>query len=160
MHPTRHHRLIAGLLLAIGMFATACTPEALAFSIGDCVNLPDGEEISDYESVDCDEAHDAEVFALPQHPDGGDAPFPGVDALNAFVEERCRDEFEPYVGIDYDSSAIFFTALSPGEEAWDAADDREVVCLLVGAPIEDDDGQVAQPSAYEQLTGVKRDSAE
>ncbi|HUG86315.1 MAG TPA: septum formation family protein, partial [Euzebya sp.] len=142
---------------------------------GDCINIPGGEEISDYESVDCEEAHDAEVFALPQHPDGEDAPYPGVAALEAFANERCLADFEPYVGTDYDSSAIYYTLLTPSETAWDEAGDRELVCLLVGEPIlegEDEepaageasevaqDGVDAGQFAFEQLTGSKRDSGE
>ena len=141
----------AGLLLLV-LMASACSPQALEFSIGECVNLPDGQEISDYESVDCEEAHDAEVFALPQHPDGEDVPFPGQAALNEFAAERCESEFESYVGTPYAQSDIYYTSLTPGEEAWDAAADREVVCLLVGAPT---DG-----GGFEQLTGSKEGSGE
>ena len=145
-------RLIpAALLLALALLAGACSPQALAFTIGDCVNIPDGDEVSDYESVECDTAHDAEVFALPQHPDGEDAPFPGATALEQFAGERCEAEFEGYVGTDYASSAIFFTALTPSEDAWASADDREIVCLLVGEPVGD---------GFEQLTGSKQGSGE
>lgn len=149
MH-SRHPRRLAGMLVAVIAFATACSSAALAFTIGDCVNLPDGEEISEYESVDCDDVHDAEVFALPQHPDGEDAPFPGDEALNEFVMERCEAEFEPYVGIAYDATTdLYFTALTPSADSWTSASDREVVCLLVGEPVGD---------GFAQLTGSKQGS--
>lgn len=148
---TRRRLPIAALVLALGLLVVACSPSALAFTIGDCINIPDGDEISDYESVDCEEAHDAEVFALPQHPDGEDAPYPGADALEAFAEERCVAAFEPYVGIDYNSSDIWFTVLSPSETAWTDAADREIVCLLVGEPAGD---------GFTQLTGSKAGSGE
>lgn len=139
-----------GLLLVL--MASACSPQALEFSVGECVNLPDGQEITDYESVDCEEAHDAEVFALPQHPDGQDVPFPGQSALNEFAAERCEAEFESFVGTAYAQSDIWYTSLTPGEQAWDDADDREIVCLLVGEPTDD--------GGFEQLTGSKQGSGE
>lgn len=148
----RAPRLLPVLLLAaLSLFAGACSPQALEFTIGECVNIPDGDEISDYETVDCDEPHDAEVYALPQHPDGEDAPYPGQVALEEFASERCEAEFEPYVGTDYATSAIYFTALTPTQDAWDAANDREIVCLLVGEP---------SGAGFEQLTGSKRGSGE
>ncbi|WP_370328176.1 septum formation family protein [Euzebya sp.] len=150
MRSTR--RLLPGLLLALAVLVGACSPSALAFTIGDCVNLPDGSQIDDYESVDCEEAHDAEVFALPQHPGGEEEAYPGESALNELARERCEAEFEPYVGTAYADSAIYYTALTPGEESWTEADDREIVCLLVGEP--QDDGTFAQ------LTGSKEGSGE
>ncbi|HUG83555.1 MAG TPA: septum formation family protein, partial [Euzebya sp.] len=168
MYTNRLRLRMATLLLALGLLAGACSPSTLEFTIGDCINIPGGEEISDYESVDCEEVHDAEVFALPQHPDGEDAPYPGAVALEAFANERCLADFEPYVGTDYDSSAIFYTLLTPSETAWEEAGDRELVCLLVGEPILEGEGEepaageaseVAQDGvdagqfAFEQLTG-------
>lgn len=164
MHTTRPRLRTAALLLALGLLAGACNPATLEFTIGDCINIPAGEEVSDYESVDCEEAHDAEVYALPQHPDGEDAPFPGAAALEAFASERCEADFEPYVGTDYNSSVIYYTVLTPSEAAWDEAGDRELVCLLVGAPIDEPEAGDAESaggqSAFEQLTGSKRDSGE
>ncbi len=148
-HTTR--RTTAALILAL--LVAACSPPALAFTIGECVNIPDGDEISDYEKVDCAEAHDAEVYALPQHPDGPDAPYPGREALNDFGAERCQTAFEPYVGIAYEQSMIYFSPLTPSQNSWESAADREVVCLLRGAPT--DDG-----TSFEQLTGSKADSGE
>ncbi len=148
---TLRHTTAAVLL---GLVATACSPSALAFTIGDCINLPDGDQITDYEDVECSEAHDAEVYALPQHPDGPDAPYPGREALNEFAAERCTSAFEEYVGIAYEQSAIYFSPLTPSQESWDSAEDREVVCLLRGEPIDD------TASSFTQLTGSKAGSGE
>lgn len=170
MHTTRLRLHTATMLLLLGLLAAACSPSTLDFTIGECINVPPGEEINEFESVDCEEVHDAEVFALPQHPDGEEAPYPGLAALETFARDRCEAEFEPYVGTDYNSSAIYYTVLTPSEDAWDAADDREMVCLLVGPPIvaeetdpdasEVPDEAAAGLSAFEQLTGSKQGSGE
>lgn len=143
-----------GLLAALGLVVSGCGSAVLDFTIGDCVNLPDGELISEFESVDCDSAHDAEVFALPQFPGGEGTPFPGQAEIQAFADERCLEGFEGYVGSSYDTSELYATQLIPTADSWTEAGDREVVCLLVGEPLEGGAG------TYQQLTGVKRDSGE
>lgn len=143
-------------VLALALLAGACSASALEFTIGECVNLPDGTQISEYETVDCDTPHDAEVYALPQHPDGEDAAFPGQVALEEFADDRCKQDFEEYVGVAYEESVIYSTALTPSQESWDDATDREIVCLLVGEPIPAEDGT----TSFAQLTGSKEGSGE
>lgn len=129
------------------LLAVACSQSVFELAVGQCINLPDGEQITNVETVECSEPHDAEVYALPQHPAGPDEPYPGDQAVQEFGQEQCLAAFEPYVGRDYSSSAIFSTTLTPSPESWAEADDREVVCLLVG-------------EGGSQLTGSKRGSGE
>lgn len=145
-------RVLVAALLVLGAVAAGCTQSALEFTIGECVNLPDGTQISEYETVDCEEAHDAEVYSLPQHPDGPEAEYPGQAALEQFADDRCKEDFESYVGIAYDESVIYSTALTPSQESWEQAEDREIVCLLVGEPLEG--------GTFAQLTGSKEGAQE
>lgn len=150
VHRPRPHVVVIGLALLAG----ACGPSALDFEIGECVNLPDGETIEEFETVDCGEVHDGEVFALPTQPGGDDAAYPGEETLDDLAQEECEGErFESYVGTAYPDSALWATSLRPSQESWERADDREVVCLLVGEPLEDGNG-------FTQLTGSKKDSNE
>lgn len=144
------------LALALALVATGCGAfggGTVEFSIGECVILPDVVEVVEYEAVDCAQVHDAEVFALPQHPAPVDAPYPGEVALDQMAEERCREAFEGYVGRPYDESVLYSTFLRPSQASWDLADDREIVCLLVGEPLDGADGST---NGYEQLSGSKR----
>ncbi len=143
--PSRRRRLLAVTVAAA--LLGGCSPRVFEVAIGECVNLPSGDEVADVTAVDCAEPHDAEVYALPQHPDPTEAPYPGFEALSTFAEERCLEAFEGYVARDYASSALLSTALTPSRESWEEADDREIVCLLTG-----EDGT--------QLTGSKRSSGE
>lgn len=143
----RQLRRSAPALLVLALLASSCSQSVFEVAIGQCLNLPDGDTVSDVETVECTEAHDAEVFALPQHPAGPDEPFPGTAAIGEFADERCLEAFEPYVGTEYATSAIFYTSLTPTADSWDSVDDREVVCLLVSGD-------------ESQLTGSKRDSGE
>ena len=140
-------RIAAASTLLLGLLLTACQQSVFDLEIGQCINVPTSGEVSTAEVVECSEPHDAEVFALPQHPAGADEPFPGTTEIGEFADTECLAAFEPYVGTDYQSSALFFSALQPTQETWDQADDREVACLLVG-----ENGA--------QLTGSKQDSNE
>lgn len=115
------------------MAAAACGGAVFDAVIGDCLNVPAGESVTSVETVDCSEPHDAEVFALPQFPAvEQDAAFPGPDALQAFADERCVADFEPYTGSAYaDAAPLLIKPLVPSQESWEDADDRAVVCLIV-----------------------------
>ena len=134
----------------------ACQQSVFDLEVGRCLNLPpgvpQGGEIADVEPVGCDVPHDAEIYAIVDHPAQPGAPFPGEEALRAFSDEECVERFEAYVGVDYAISTIFSTGLTPSAESW--ADDgvRDVVCLLVGFELED--------GGRTQLTGSKRGSRE
>src|SRR5687767_7853313 len=112
----------AALLVASALVLVACQQSVLELEVGQCLNLPEGTTatagatapptgtaISTVDTVDCEEPHDAEVFALAEHPAAATAAYPGGETLQAFVETECEASFEPYVGIDYGSSSIFIT---------------------------------------------------
>lgn len=94
--------------------------------VGQCFDDPENMEVvSDVEIVDCDEAHDNEVYALFDMPSGD---FPGVSVVEEAALEGCYDAFEPYVGIDYASSVLDFSWLSPTPDSWENGD-YEIVCI-------------------------------
>lgn len=39
-------------------------------------------------------------------------------------------QFEPYVGMAYDSSTLGFYAYRPSQESWEQMDDRIVSCVI------------------------------
>jgi hypothetical protein len=59
--------------------------------------------------------------------------YPGTQALEAFANAVCLDEFEPYVGTTYKESSLYYTYLYPSPRSWDAPSrrDRMVTCVLV-----------------------------
>jgi Septum formation len=102
------------------------------------------------EPVDCATAHDSELYAVVELPDG---PWPGQKALDAASEQPCVDHFAGYVGVAYDQSTLDSAPLPPDEESWGAGD-RQVWCLVVDpagpltgvfAAVDDDDDSRAAP---------------
>lgn len=131
---------IVGLLVGGAVIAIAVTSDDVQESIedatatgyegidvGDCVSIPDGSVILGLNERPCDEPHEGEVFVVDSLPDGR---FPGEDEVSEEVEGRCIDAYEPYVGIDYDSSRYDVYIVYPRKGNWEA-DDRGYLCMVV-----------------------------
>ena len=120
-----------GLPLAALFTAAAisgCT-EVPTAEVGACLNSADfsGEEVTDIPALSCEEPHDLEVYHLSTVADGA---FPGEKELEETAEQACVEAFEPYVGADFSESALAITFMTPSQRAWEAGDDREIICLL------------------------------
>lgn len=96
-------------------------------TVGTCVNDAD---VADFfwglPVVDCDEPHDSEIYEIVDLPAGD---YPGDDAVYALSDELCFDAFEPYVGLPYEESDLYFLFYSPDKRSW-GFDDRAVLCTL------------------------------
>jgi hypothetical protein len=95
---------------------------------GDC--LDDAaiveENVASLEVVDCDGAHDSEVFAVVEL---SDQPFPERGEFEE-ADDRCSDEFETYVGASWDDAeTLDYSAYTPTEDGW-AMGDHEATCVL------------------------------
>lgn len=119
---------VAAALALVG--AAGCSSDSvLDLQVGDCLNQSDlqGEQIESAEAIDCDDEHDAEIFA--EHVFTGDE-YPGTSTVQEKSQEACIDEFEDFVGVPYLESELFFTMLYPSEQSWDEGDDRSTLCIL------------------------------
>ena len=110
-----------------GTVTEAASAGAYAIKVGDCLNNPDTDRLTEVEFVPCDQAHELEAFAASNLPEGD---FPGDEEVAAKAEEFCVAEFEAFAGIPYDDSALELTYLNPTEASWTGEEDRELLCLL------------------------------
>jgi hypothetical protein len=111
--------------------------------VGDCIPLfdyGDEEEISEVPVVPCDLPHTDEVYFIFDLEDG---EFPGADVVEEAAWDRCLTEFERFVGVSYEDSALDFYPYWPTEGSWIGADDRTVQCVAV---------------SYDDVTGTLRDA--
>ncbi len=100
------------------------------FTVGECLDTDgvaseESFEVGEIPVVECTEAHDAEVFYVV---DTAATEF-DEDALFSEADEYCYANFESYVGVDYESSSIYYSAMYPTSSSWELGD-RELVCLL------------------------------
>jgi Septum formation len=91
--------------------------------VGDCIT-------SSETKVDCTKPHDGEVTLVTSYVADSTAPYPGNDALNAFVDQTCNAAFTSYVGVPFDESMHTYGYYYPNPGAdWDGGD-REIVCTV------------------------------
>ena len=120
--------------LTLALTTSACSllsfgPRTSAFSmkVGQCVQLPTGENITDLETTDCSALHDAEVFHLTQVTED---ERPSDSELEDMGGDACLAAFEGYVGISYEESALDYTILYPSPGSWEQGD-REIICFII-----------------------------
>jgi hypothetical protein len=110
--------------------------DVFALELGDCVDeynseseIESGEEveIETVPVVPCSEPHDYEVYL--SHIIDSDT-YPGDDEMVTLADDTCFDAFEPFVGLDYDSSRFTFGTMYPSQMSWNGLDDREILCLI------------------------------
>jgi hypothetical protein len=101
--------------------------DAFSIKVGDCLNDASvAEEVTSVPVIECSEAHDSEAYASIIMPDGD---FPGDDAVTTAAEDGCLAEFEGYVGIPYEESALEISYYFPTEASWGNGD-REILCTV------------------------------
>jgi hypothetical protein len=104
------------------------TVDVFTVKVGDCLNDGSVEgEVSETVVIDCAEPHDSEAYASIMIEDGD---FPGDDVVGDRAVTECTTEFNAFVGLDYQQSALDFAYYYPTEESW-ANGDREILCLIV-----------------------------
>jgi hypothetical protein len=115
------------VIVASGVLAACGQGNVFSLEVGQCFqDQSAATEVSDVEVVDCDDAHDNEVYGLFDLPDGD---YPGAEAVQEAAVLGCYDRFEGFVGRDYESSRLDFGWLYPTSDSWDNGD-REVICML------------------------------
>ena len=100
----------------------------LAINVGDCIQMPDANEVLSVEGVPCAEPHDAQIYAEYDLPAG---PFPGQAAIDEQSAQGCYDRWQAAVGTVYeDDTVLDFTFFNPLQEGWESGD-HEVQCMIV-----------------------------
>jgi hypothetical protein len=103
----------------------------LDLAVGDCWNdIPDdGVETDSVSTVPCAEPHEGEVYGVFDLDIGDD--WPGQDQVSTEAEAQCVQQFEGFVGMTYQDSALSLFYFSPTEDSWTALGDRGAVCVVV-----------------------------
>ena len=82
--------------------------------------------------VDCSGPHDGEVYFQVFHPAEAGEPYPGSDEMLTWAQQRCYDQFEGFVGQEYELSELDIGILHPTNETWSdpVGRHREVTCFV------------------------------
>ena len=82
--------------------------------------------------VDCTGPHDGEVYFQIFHPAEAGEPYPGSAEMLAWAQQHCYEQFEGFVGQEYEQSELDIGILHPSDETWSdpVGRHREVTCYL------------------------------
>jgi hypothetical protein len=104
--------------------------------VGDCFDAAfdpnEYTEISEVRAVPCGEPHVYEMYSVAEYPPG-EAPSGPDEDYTPWEQENCLGMFASYVGIDYDSSVYYISALVPTDSSW-AEGDNTLMCFLHNEP--------------------------
>ena len=100
---------------------------AFEVRVGDCFDDSGAsDEITSLPGVPCSEPHDNEAYAVF---DVTITSYPEGDGMWDLATESCKERFESFVGLDYESSSLDIFTLYPTDASW-KQNDREVVCAV------------------------------
>lgn len=106
------------------------TVTATDVKVGDCLKeIPQDTRVRTMQTVDCDESHAGEVFAVLQMPDGD---FPGQPAIDEYTE-KCGPELARYSPAAMADDSVQMYVLYPTAETWKQGD-RAVTCIATLNP--------------------------
>lgn len=120
--------------------------DAFQMKVGDCFNdstemtSDSAFEVSSVAGVPCAEPHDNEVYAIF---DVGVDAYPEGEGMSELAFNSCLKRFEPFVGKDYQSSALDIFPMYPTLQSWKQRDDREVICAVYDMTLAKLEGSVA-----------------
>ena len=129
-------RTLAGLV-ALTLALGACSGNVFELAVGDCFDdgdlvIGELEEVGEVPLVECSAPHDNEVYAVVTV---DKEVFPGEQAIQDQADEVCLDAFDPFVGLDWESSTLDFGWLVPTADSWDMGD-RVVACFVYRLDLE------------------------
>jgi hypothetical protein len=112
-----------------------------ALQVGDCFNdeASAGDVVSEVPVTPCSEPHDNEIYFEYSMTE---ASFPGDDQVLEISAQRCLEEFEGFVGIDYLDSELDLFPITPTRQSW-AEGDRVVYCAVYALDLSKLEGSMA-----------------
>jgi Septum formation len=107
------------------------TVSATDVKVGDCLKeIPDNAKVFTVDTVECDQTHAGEVFAVLMMPEGGD--FPGQSAIDEY-QNKCEPALASYAPSAITDDSVQLYVLYPTEETWTQGD-RAVTCVATLDP--------------------------
>ncbi len=83
--------------------------------------------------VGCRTPHDREAYHVAEYPADDTEPYPLGDELERWTQDRCLEEFEDFIGLEYVLSLLEIGTIVPTFDAWLNDGDRKVICFVYPA---------------------------
>jgi hypothetical protein len=124
--------LVAVISIGVLVFRDFLPSNAGELKMGDCFDVPTGDEVGDVQHHPCTDPHDGEVIFVGDFT--GAAAYPTQDAFDAWVKTECIDKaFPAYVGASFDvREDIDLGYFYPKSEQW--SKDKQMICYITPIP--------------------------
>lgn len=111
-----------------GQITSAGSMNVTELVVGDCFDLEDDEatQVENVNAKPCSEPHVYEVYHVSDLPAGD---YPAEREISSIADSRCLAAFQPYVGLDYASSVLYYTYLTPTPDGWEQGD-HTIQCVV------------------------------
>ena len=121
--------LVIGAIVLVVIIAKD-TVTATNVKVGDCfAEIPDSARVLTIKTVDCEQSHAGEVYAVLTMPEGD---FPGEAAIEEY-QNKCEPELAAYSPDAITDDSIQMYVLYPTAETWEQGD-RAVTCVATLDP--------------------------
>lgn len=80
--------------------------------------------------VECGRAHESQLYFKTDHPAPEDQPYIGEPELEAWARNICYRNFEEFVGMNYEESALEIGWIIPDLQQWGRDLSRDVGCYV------------------------------
>jgi hypothetical protein len=122
--------LLAIAAVAFVMFIGKGTVTATDVKVGDCLKeIPGSTRVLTVDTIECDQPHAGEVFAVLLMPEGD---FPGEPAIEEY-QNKCEPELASYAPEAITDDSVQLYVLYPTAETWEQGD-RAVTCVATLDP--------------------------
>lgn len=102
--------------------------EGSQLMVGDCVNPRTGTVSAQWQLIDCDNSHQAQVSDILEHPDVGQG-YPGEAAMADWLGDRCDNASNEFIGVPILDTTLAARSSVPGSAAW-LGGTTETVCYV------------------------------
>jgi Septum formation len=121
--------LVVGVIAVVAIVGSGTT-SATDVAVGDCfAEIPDSTRVLTVKTIECDQAHAGEVYAVLTMPDGD---YPGDDAIEEY-QNKCEPALAAYSPGAIGDDSIQMYVLYPTVETWEQGD-RAVTCVATLDP--------------------------
>ncbi len=82
-------------------------------------------------AIGCTRPHNAQVYTMVLHDAPPGAPYPGEEAVDTWGQLRCYEEFESFVGLEYELSQLEIGLITPSRSTWEGEDSHRLIACYV-----------------------------
>ena len=82
-------------------------------------------------AIGCTRPHNGQVYAILVHEAPPGIPYPGEESVTRWGQDRCFEQFEPFVGLAYVRSRLEIGMITPSRTDWEGEDNRRRISCFV-----------------------------